>query len=91
MGFLTKIDMTNSTIRYLEFKEYWKTNVEKHLFRIAKETRFYLHIKNTLKERRKTLNTKKMPWQICFSPLGISFHGIIAIICHLRNLESDGL
>ena len=41
MRFITKIDMTN----YLEFKEYWKTNVEKHLFRIAKEERFYLHIK----------------------------------------------
>lgn len=59
MGFLTKIDMTNSTIRYLEFKEYWKTNVEKHLFRIAKEERFYLHIKKYFEGKTKNVKYKE--------------------------------
>ena len=58
MGFLTKIDMTNSTIRYLEFKEYWKTNIEKHLFRIAKEERFYLHIKKYFEGKTQNFNYK---------------------------------
>ena len=59
MGFLTKIDMTNSTIRYLEFKEYWKTNVEKHLFRIAKEERFYLHIKKYFEGKTQNFKYKE--------------------------------
>lgn len=59
MRFITKIDMTNSTMIYLEFKEYWKTNVEKHLFRIAKEERFYLHIKKYFEGKTKNFSYKE--------------------------------
>ena len=72
MRFITKIVMTNSTIRYFEFKEYCKTNVEKHLFRIAKEERIYLHIKKYFEGKTKNFSYKEDALEdVYFTALGI--------------------